>query len=83
MCSKQNRILKCKCVQHDYMNKWIKKKLTKHMSCECKCKLMEENVIQINSGITININVSVKYVMYAKKIIFGMMLHVVVKNENI
>ena len=60
-----------------------KKKLTKHMSCECKCKLMEENVIQINSGITININVSVKYVMYAKKIIFGMMLHVVVKNENI
>ena len=60
-----------------------KTKLTKHMSCECKCKLMEENVIQINSGITININVGVKYVMYAKKVIFGIMLHVVVKNENI
>ena len=37
---------------------------------------MEENVTQINGEITINsINV--------KKIIFGIMLHVVVKMENI
>ena len=29
--------------------------------------LMEEYVIQINGGITINVDVSVKNVMYAKK----------------
>ena len=28
---------------------------------------MEENVIQINGGITININVSVKNIIYVKK----------------
>ena len=36
---------------------------------------MEENVIQINDGITININVSVKNVMYVEKIMFGILLH--------
>ena len=43
---------------------------------------MEENVIQISGGITININVSVKNVEYVKKIMFGILLHVVVKTEN-
>ena len=43
---------------------------------------MEENVIQINVGITINVDVSVKNVMYAKKIISGILLHVVVKMEK-
>ena len=43
---------------------------------------MEENVIQISGGITININVSVKNVAYVKKIMFGILLHVVVKTEN-
>ena len=33
--------------------------------------LMKENVIQINGGIAINVDVSVKNVMYVKKIIFG------------
>ena len=45
--------------------------------------LMEENVIQINGGITINVEVNVKNVIYVKKIIFGILLHVVVKMENI
>ena len=45
-------------------------------------KLMEENVIQTNGGITINADVSVKNI-YVKKIIFGILLHVVVKKENI
>ena len=31
---------------------------------------MEENVTQINGGITINFDMSVKNVMYVKKIIF-------------
>ena len=44
---------------------------------------MKENVIQINGGIMINVNVSVKHVMYVKNIIFGIILHVVVKMENI
>ena len=44
---------------------------------------MEENVIQISGGITINVNVSVKNVMYVKKIIFGILLHVVLKMVNI
>ena len=44
---------------------------------------MEENVIQINGGITINVCASVKNVMYVKKIIFEIRLHVIVKMENI
>ena len=40
---------------------------------------MQENIIQVNDGITINVNVSVKKVMYVKKTIFGILLHVVVK----
>ena len=44
---------------------------------------MEENEIQINGGITINVNVSIKNVMYVKKIIFGILLEAVVKMENI
>ena len=44
---------------------------------------MESNVIQINGGITVNVDASVKNVMYVKIIIFGILLHVVVKIENI
>ena len=44
---------------------------------------MEEIVIQINGGIMINDVVSVKNVMYVKKIMFGILLHVNVKMENI
>ena len=40
---------------------------------------MQENIIQVNDEITINVNVSVKKVMYVKKTIFGILLHVVVK----
>ena len=39
---------------------------------------MEENVIQINGGITINVDISVKSVIYAKKIMFGTLIHVIV-----
>ena len=56
------------------------KTLTRHISCECKCKF--DNVIQINGGITINVDVSVKNI-YVKKIIFGILVHVFVKMENI
>ena len=45
--------------------------------------LMIENVIQNESGITINSNVSVKNIIYVKKIMFGILLHAVVKMVNI
>ena len=44
---------------------------------------MEENVIQINAGVTVNNDASVKKVMYDKKITFGILLHALVKMENI
>ena len=50
-------------------------KLTKHLSSECKCRLDGKNVTQINSGITINVDVTVKNIIYVKKIILGFSLH--------
>ena len=44
---------------------------------------MEENVIQINDRLIINFDVSVKSVIYVKKIIVEILLHVAVKLENI
>ena len=44
---------------------------------------MEENVIQINSEIMINTDASVKNIAYMKKIIFGILLHLVTKVVNI
>ena len=44
--------------------------------------LMGKNVIQINGEITINVDVSVKTIMHVKKIIVGILLHLVVKMEN-
>ena len=43
--------------------------------------LIEKNVIQINGGIAINVDVSVKNVIHVKKIIFGILLHVAVKMD--
>ena len=48
-----------------------------------KYNLMEENVIQIKSGITINVDASVKNITYVKKNIFEILLHVVVKMASI
>ena len=44
---------------------------------------MEENVIQINGGIMINVDVNVKNVMHVKKIMFRILLHVIANMENI
>ena len=44
---------------------------------------MEENVIQTNGGIMLNVDVSVKNIIYVKKIIFGILLHVLVKMGTI
>ena len=45
--------------------------------------LMEENVIQINDGITINVDVKAKNFMYVKNNIFGIILHAVANMEDI
>ena len=44
--------------------------------------LTEKIVIQINGGIMINVDASVKNFMYVKKTMFGILLHVIVKMEN-
>ena len=51
----------------------------------CNVNLMEEIVILIKSGIMINVDVSVKIwknILCVKKIIFGILLHAVVKMVN-
>ena len=44
---------------------------------------MKQNVSQINGGITVNVDVSVKNIIYVKTIMFGILVHVFVKMENI
>ena len=44
---------------------------------------MEENIIQINGGITINVDASLKNILYVKKTIFVFLVYVVAKMENI
>ena len=44
---------------------------------------MKENVIQINGEITINVDVNVKNIIYVKEFMFGNLVHVFVKMENI
>ena len=44
---------------------------------------MEKNVIQIKSGIMINVDGSAKSIICVKKLISGILLHVVEKMENI
>ena len=45
--------------------------------------LMRKKLIQINSGITVNVDVSVKNVIYVKKITSGMLPYEVMKMKNI
>ena len=45
--------------------------------------LTKENVIQIESRIAVNVDASIKNIIYVKKIMCGTLLHVVVKMENI
>ena len=40
---------------------------------------MEENVIQINGRIRINVDATAKNVMYVKKTMLGILIHVVMK----
>ena len=44
---------------------------------------MEENITQINGGVMIKVHVGVKNDNNVKRTMFGILLHVVVKMENI
>ena len=44
---------------------------------------MKQSVSQIHGGITMNIAVSVKSIIYVKKNMFRIIVHVFVKMENI
>ena len=57
--------------------------LTKHISYKYKLNFLEENIIQTNDGIMINVDLSVKNIMYVKNTIFGTPVQVVVKIKNI
>ena len=50
---------------------------------DVKVNLMVKNVSQIKSGRTINVDVIVKNITYVKKVMFGILLHVVTKMVNI
>ena len=59
------------------------KTLTKHLSCKCKCKFDGR---KCNSDQWWNNDkcwYDCKKIMYMKKIMFGILLHVAVKMENI
>ena len=60
--------------------------LIKHTSYDCKSKFDGRKCDSYQSGIMINVNVSVKVwenIMCDKKIIFGILLHVVEQMVNI
>ena len=44
--------------------------------------LVEENIIQVKSGKTMNVDVNIKTIIYVKNTIFGILIHVVVKIES-
>ena len=57
--------------------------LTKHVSCQCKCKFDGRRYNLNYWQNSENANVSVKSIMYVQKIMLSILLHVLVKNENL
>ena len=56
----------------------------KDMSWECKCKTDERKHSSNQSGrIMINVDASVKNIIYVKKVMLEILLHVLMKMENI
>ena len=63
------------------INEWKTLKSIYHTNVNVD--LIEENVIQINSWNNDKCRCEYKNTMYMKKIMFGILLHVIVKMENI
>ena len=53
--------------------------LTKHVSCKSKRRFYGRKLFQIKSAIAINVVASVKTIVYVKKIIFWILVHVTCK----
>ena len=49
-------------------NKNEAKAMTKHISCDCKCKFNSTQVTQIKNGIIILDNVNVKVIVHTKRL---------------
>ena len=64
MCLKQNRRFKSKRDQRDYRKKMNRKYQQSINHADVDVYLMIENVIQIKTGIMINIDVSLKNILY-------------------
>ena len=79
MCSKKTKDLNI----HVFKRNNESKLLTKDISCECNCKFNGRKCNSIQSEIMANLDASVKNIIYVNKIIFGILLHVVVKIVNI
>ena len=78
MCFKQNRRFQSKGAHYDFRNKW-----TENMyHVNVNVNLILENIIQIKSGIVINVDASAKNIKCLKNI-FGILLHVAAKIVNI
>ena len=59
--------------------------MQRHISCKCEYNFDRENLTQIKTGITINprLNTNIrKNLILAMNIIFGILLHAVVKVVN-
>ena len=69
-------------VQPDFKNKWIENINKVLMFMGVNVNLLKQDIIHINGGIMINVNMSVKSIIYVKKIVFGILLHAIVKVEN-
>ena len=64
-------------------NKNEAKTMTKHISCDSKCKFNSTICIQIENGIIKHVNVNVKIIVHAKKVIVGILAHAFVRTTSI
>ena len=55
------------------------KAMTEHISCDCKCRLNIQYVIQTKNGIIKHVNLNEKIIVHAKKIIVRILPHVFVR----
>ena len=83
MRSKSIRMFKSKSVQHNHWNEWIENINISKYHLNVNVISIEKNLIQINGRITRNVDVSVKNIANVKKVIFGILVLLFLKMENI
>ena len=82
MCSKEKTRFKLS-VFNMIADRNKSKTVTNHKSCECKCRFDTKDVIQINGEIATKCKCKCKNIMYVKKFMSGILVHVFVKMKNI